>query len=216
MLLGLLARVADGGAQLAEGIPQEQMRDDLLAAAEQALAEASPVVRAEMLAAAQWAAPVDRLLIARTVTDDPSALVRLREAELIGLSTQAPDDARLASLAADADPLVAQVAEALALRLASPPETQPDETPATTAPADEPDDAVAPPVPEPDAPDEPAQPDADDEDDLDEPPTPAEAQKDAEAISDGEADDDTLVLDAAEDEESPASQPADDADTDGS
>ncbi len=214
MLLGLLARVADGGAQLPEGIPQEQMHDDLLAAAEHALADASPVVRAEMLTAAQWAAPVDRLLLARTVTDDPSALVRLREAELIGLSTQAPDDARLALLAADADPLVAQVAEALAERLASRPETQPDETPSTTAPADEPDEPgemVGPPAPADDA-DGPDQPDPDD---GDEPPTPAEAKEDAEAISDSETESDTLVLEAAEDGESPASQPADETDTDG-
>jgi len=185
-----------------------------LAAAEHALADASPVVRAEMLTAAQWAAPVDRLLLARTVTDDPSALVRLREAELIGLSTQAPDDARLALLAADADPLVAQVAEALAERLASRPETQPDETPSTTAPADEPDEPgemVGPPAPADDA-DGPDQPDPDD---GDEPPTPAEAKEDAEAISDSETESDTLVLEAAEDGESPASQPADETDTDG-
>ena len=110
MLLGFLAAVDDQRAPAPASVPQETMRDDLLSATRELLEDSSAAVRAEMLKALCLARPVDRLFLVGVVLDDPSPLVRLREAELIGLTSDSPDDERLNQLAEDDDPLVARMA----------------------------------------------------------------------------------------------------------
>jgi len=120
-----------GNSALPAGLMRETTHDLLMSLATKALADDDPAVRAEMLAAVQTADVTDRLLLATVARKDASPLVRLRKAELIGLSTQAPNDVSLIALSRDEDPLVARMAEAMlkALRAADAPSTQPADAP---------------------------------------------------------------------------------------
>ncbi|HDZ20782.1 hypothetical protein LCGC14_0205350 [marine sediment metagenome] len=121
-LLALLAEVDAKRASLPEQIPPERMRSDLLAMTRRLLQDRSAVVRAEMLNALRQAERADRLQLMGLVLDDVSPLVRVREAELLGLSAEGAvflgrsskeaEDPRLRQLANDEDALVAKMASA--------------------------------------------------------------------------------------------------------
>ena len=133
-LLALLAAVDAERASLPEQIPPERMRSDLLTMTRRLLQDRSAAVRAEMLDALRQAERADRLQLVGLVLDDASPLVRVKEAELLGLSSEEAEDPRLRQLADDEDALVARMASAF---IKPAPSTQPGETqPAQTQPAD--------------------------------------------------------------------------------
>ncbi|MHC4561765.1 MAG: tetratricopeptide repeat protein [Planctomycetota bacterium] len=110
-LLALIAEVDAGRARLPEDMPREMLRDDMLKLTRVLLSDGSAVVRAEMLTALRRATARDRLVLTGLIADDPSPLVRLQEAQLLGLSVPA-GNVRLAELAKDEDPLVRRMASA--------------------------------------------------------------------------------------------------------
>jgi tetratricopeptide (TPR) repeat protein len=110
-LLALIAEVDGGRARLPDDMPREMLRDDMLKITRVLLSDSAAVVRAEMLASLRRAAVTDRLVLTGLIADDPSPLVRLQEAQLLGLSMPA-GNVRLAELAKDDDPLVRRMASA--------------------------------------------------------------------------------------------------------
>ncbi|MHC4986272.1 MAG: tetratricopeptide repeat protein, partial [Planctomycetota bacterium] len=130
-LLAMLSAHEEGALAVPDSLPVETLRQDLLAMTRRLLKDDSAAVRAEMLHEVRRARRTDRLLLVGLVLNDPSPLVRLREAELIGLTTDSPDDERLVQLSEDDDPLVARMARAMLAELRTP---DPTDAPESLAP----------------------------------------------------------------------------------
>jgi len=107
----LLARVDEGKATVPEHLPRETMRGQLADHITQLLGDGSPLVRAEMINALKLASIGDRALILQAVLDDPSPLVRLRTAELLGTMDDQASRDMLFKLTQDPDQMVAETAE---------------------------------------------------------------------------------------------------------
>ena len=107
-----LARVEAGQAEAPDSLPRETIRGQLAEYQESLLGDGSAVVRAEMIHSLHLASVADRAMVLPTGLDDPSPLVRLRTAELLGTMDDRDRTSRqmLARLADDPDPLVAEMA----------------------------------------------------------------------------------------------------------
>jgi len=112
-LLMLAREIQAGRLRNAPGFDGDLLTDALMLQMDKALADASPAVRAEMVAALEQVS-LDEALLARlgSVVQDPSYLVRFRMAELIGASGTPGSQTLVDLYAQDDDPCVRKMARA--------------------------------------------------------------------------------------------------------
>jgi len=114
-LLCFAQKLRQGQAELSDQLKGKVSKPVMLSLLQAALQDESPVVRAQMVAElSSLSADGEALGLVGDLIEDPSALVRMRVAELVGMSQSEGSGIVLSHLAEDSDELVSTMAKAFA------------------------------------------------------------------------------------------------------